>query len=61
MTNTEPKPANAFQWREQPSQIDWKGKTERQIKLDATRTNREASLCAFVPPEHAQRIRKARI
>lgn len=52
---------SAFNWREQPAQIDWKGKTERQVQLDATRQNREATLCAFIPPEHAQKIRKARI
>lgn len=53
--------------------FDWKGKSsifadktdrilsEKQIKTNALRVNREASLCVFVPPEHAQKIRMARI
>lgn len=52
---------NPFDWRNQPAQINWTGKTERQILLDATRVNKEATLCVFVPPEKAQKIRKASI
>lgn len=39
-----------WDWREQPSQIDWSGKTERQALLDATRVNRESTLGAVAPP-----------
>lgn len=61
MTARTHNPVAAFHWREQPTQINWRGKTVRQIQLDATRSNREAALCTFVPPEKAQRMRKASI
>lgn len=53
---------NPFDWRNQPAAIDWKNpKTQRQMLLDATRVNREATVCTFVPPERAQKIRRANI
>jgi len=36
-------------------------KTVKQIVKDANRKNYEAPLCAFVPPEKAQKMRKAAI
>ena len=58
-----PTPDNAFNWRGKPS-IFTQGRaplSEKQIVTNALRVNREATLTAFVPPEHAQRIRKAKI
>ena len=52
---------NAFDWRGHPPSVDVRSKTKRQMLLDATRRNREATVCAFVPPEHTQKIRKANI
>ena len=36
-------------------------KSLKQLTKDATRKNREAPICAFVPPHVAQKIRKAQI
>jgi hypothetical protein len=33
----------------------------KQIKKNAKRVNYETPLCAFIPPERAQKIRKAQI
>lgn len=44
-----------------PSTLKFKQKTLEQIRKDAERKNREATLCNFVPPEKAQKLRKASI
>ena len=35
--------------------------TVKQMTNNAKRINREAPLCVFIPPEHAQKLRKASI
>ena len=52
--------SNAFGTRG-PSQVKLRQKTTKQMVKDATRKNREAPACAFVPPEKAQKMRKAAI
>ena len=44
-----------------PSTIKLRQKSKKQMAKDATRKNAEAPLCAFVPPERAQKIRKTAI
>jgi hypothetical protein len=44
-----------------PSTIKLRQKSKKQMTKDATRKNVEAPLCAFIPPEKAQKIRKAAI
>jgi hypothetical protein len=44
-----------------PSRVKLRQKTTKQMAKDATRENKEAPLCAFIPPEKAQKIRKAAI
>ena len=36
-------------------------KSAKQMKKDAVRKNAEASLCAFIPPEREQKLKKASI
>lgn len=44
-----------------PSQIKLRQKSTKQMAKDATRKNSYQPLCAFVPPERAQKLRKAAI
>ena len=44
-----------------PSTIKFKQKTTEQMRKDAERKNREATTSAFIPPEKAQKLRKASI
>ena len=44
-----------------PSTIKLREKSRKQTVKDATRKNREAPACIFVPPEKYQKLRKAAI
>ena len=44
-----------------PSTIKLRQKSIKQIHQDATRKNREQPICAFIPAEKAQKLRKAAI
>lgn len=42
---------NAFHWRETPPTVNFKGKSERQVLLDATRENTPFNIPKTVPIE----------